>query len=108
MRCFHPHFGPSTSELLRKSFESSKGSLWVHSGLILPSQSKAGTQTGNGFPGSKAKDVEFWSNTGRDFFFQSFSAGKQSITQTTARMSSVNKDFEQECSGENLTSCNLV
>lgn len=47
--------------------------------------------------------MEFWSNTGRDF-----SAGKQSITQTTARMSSVNKDFEQECSGENLTRCNLV
>lgn len=64
------------------------GSQWSHSSLTEQSRNSLG---GNGFPGSKAKDVGFWSNMGRDFF-------GVSVQETKHNPNYSKNVFTKECS----------
>lgn len=111
---FPPDFTQSTWDfyLFTKSSESSKGSLWFTVVSFFPlsyTRSKSrNSQGGKGFPGSKAKDVEFWSNLRRDFF-GSFSAGNKANTQTTARLLLIfHRPLNKGCTGGNLARCYIA
>lgn len=79
--------------------KSSEESLWFTLVSFFIQRGR-NSQGGNGFPGSKAKDVEYWSNMGRVFFFLllfvGFGTGKE------ARMFSINSAREGTSQAVNL------